>query len=180
MSRGFTWEDEIAVAVLVRQDLQVADTVPLWEYDFPRVAATQEDVRDAERALGFALDEQVREFLLRADGWESFYQDVDLFGTPEFRGAGHWGIAHDYLDEAEAAGVLASSGLEKKDVLPIAACDEQSDLFLMVRPTAQQPGRVLWLAGDLIDEFPTFEEYFLAMVDYTRYSLKRLTSRNQH
>lgn len=85
MSRGFTWEDEIEVAVLVRQDLQVADTVPLWEYDFPRVAATQEDVRDAERALGFALDEQVREFLLRADGWESFYQDVDLFGTPEFR-----------------------------------------------------------------------------------------------
>lgn len=165
----FRWEDEIAVAVLVRQALQEVDTTPLWQYDFPRVAATPTAVEKTEQALGFRLDEQYRQFLLRADGWEHFHQDVDLFGTPELLGGGHTPAAQEYLDSAVETGILASLGLDRDSVLPVGATDQQSDLFLLVRPPADRPGRVLWLAGEVIDEYPTFEEYFLAMVDYMRY-----------
>jgi hypothetical protein len=38
----------------------------------------------------------------------------------------------------------------------------------MTRRSASQPGMVVWLAGSEIDRFPSFDEYFMAMVDYDR------------
>ena len=59
-------------------------------------------------------------------------------------------------------------------MLPIAAFRDDMDLFLLTTPGAPTPGEVLWFAGGLIDRFPDFEEYFLAMADYTRRQVQRL------
>jgi hypothetical protein len=46
----------------------------------------------------------------------------------------------------------------------------------MTRRSASQPGMVGWLAGSEIDRFPSFDEYFIATVDYNRLEVQHLQS----
>ena len=69
---------------------------------------------------------------------------------------------------------LAECGEAPCNLLPIAATSEDLDLFLIAGPEAETPGQVFWYAGGLIDTFPSFTEYFLAMVDYNRDEIRRL------
>jgi len=48
----------------------------------------------------------------------------------------------------------------------------------MVRPLSHAPGTVIWLAGEEIDRYPTFTEYFLAMIEYNRLLVKDLQEGN--
>lgn len=72
---------DIAVLVNVRNKLMEADKQGLWEYHFPEVAATHEEVMEVEGKLNLTLGEEYETFLLCANGWKCFFQMVDLFGT---------------------------------------------------------------------------------------------------
>mgnify|MGYP000968954318 CR=1 FL=1 len=161
------WPDEIVKALVVRQRLDELDSVPVWSYPLPHVAVDEEGLQVTERSLGMPLDPQYRGFLRHADGWPKFYQDVDLFGTRELLSGPEHDSAKETLDVLDGAGSLARVGLTKDSLLPIAASALQTDLFVMADRGGEH-AHVLWLAGDLVEEFPSFSEYFLAMLDYER------------
>jgi hypothetical protein len=166
------WKERIAVMALVKQKLAEVDAEGLWEYHLPRVAASQERLREVEAHLGEALDPSYRDFLLHADGWPAFYQTVDLFGSEELLGSDRFRHAEEmlgYLEEEQPAG----TGL-RRELLPIAASPVDLDLFVMRRRSSSRPGTVIWLAGSEIDRFPSFAEYFLAMIDYNRAEIQNL------
>jgi hypothetical protein len=167
------WKQRIVELVLVKQKLAELDTKGLWQYRLPAVAASEAKLEAVEAHLGEALDPAFRAFLLHADGWPAFYQTVDLFGSDDLLGSDRSRHAARMLGYVEPA-VLTAGGLRREELLPIAASPVDLDLFVMTRRSASRPGVVVWLAGSEIDRFPSFEEYFLAMVDYNRLEVQHL------
>lgn len=167
------WKERIVQMVLVQQRLEEVDVEHLWDYKLPRVAASEETLRQVEGAIGAALDPEYRAFLAHAGGWPSFHQTVDLFGPEELLGSPHFAAAREALLSMEDE-ALTECGEEPRNLLPIAATSEDLDLFLIAGPEAHTPGQVFWYAGGLIETFPSFTEYFLAMVDYNREEIHRL------
>lgn len=160
------WKKEIAVAYLVKQELMKVDVRQLWPYHLPEVAATQDQVQAAEVALGHELDAKYKAFLRHANGWKGFFHAVDLFGTDDLIGSTRKAMAEEILDGL--AGLVEGCGLSREQVFPIAVSQVGIDVFVMVRPCSPSCGAVIWLAGQEIDRFPDFTDYFLAMVDYNR------------
>jgi hypothetical protein len=70
------WKTEIAVAWKVLQAVQDADREGLWSYHLPRVAASEQELRDTERILGFGIDPMYRAFLTYANGWPDFHHSA--------------------------------------------------------------------------------------------------------
>ncbi|KXO08913.1 SMI1/KNR4 family protein [Marinobacter excellens] len=161
------WKKEIVTLAYVKQALADLDVHDLWPHCLPEVAATTREIELAESQLGFALDEQYAGFLRHANGWNGFYQSVDLFGTKDLIGNEKMAVAQEMLNSVEEV-VLSNCQIERNDLFPIAASSIDMDLFLMVKPTASKAGLVYWFAGSKIDHYPNFEEFFLAMVDYNR------------
>jgi hypothetical protein len=167
------WKQRIVQMVLVKQRLAALDTKGLWEHRLPALAATEAMVLAVEGHLGEPLDPGYRAFLLHADGWPAFFQTVDLFGSEDLVGGHRGRHAIEMLRDVEDA-VLTGGGLRRDELLPIAVSPVDLDLFVMTRQSAPQPGIVIWLAGAEVDRFPTFDEYFLAMVDYNRREVQNL------
>ncbi len=170
-----SWKDHIAIMHLVKQELIKRDRDQLWPHHLPEVGATEEQLQAAEKALGFPLDPQYREFLMHADGWRGFLQTVDLFGTGQLTRSGVMDDAMELLDSIEPD-VLKGSGFAKEDLLPIASTASDKDLFVIALQGSPSPGTVIWFAGEEIDRFESFEEYFLAMNDYNREEVMDLGS----
>lgn len=166
------WPQEIVKLVYVKQALAEVDTRKLWPHHLPSVAATAEQIDAVEKALGMELDAKYAHFLRHADGWRGFFQTVDLFGTGDLLGSEKMLAAKEMLGAVDD-GVLSATKNRREDLLPIAATTLDRDLFVLTLPSSAAPGEVLWLAGELIDKFPNFDEFFLAMVDYNRAEVTR-------
>ena len=104
------WKKEIAIAWYVQEKTAECDINKLWDYYLPKVAATEQELIEAEAALGFALDPRYREFLSYANGWRCFLQRIDLFGTNELRGSDSMREAWIALDEVDSSS-LGKRGL---------------------------------------------------------------------
>jgi hypothetical protein len=167
------WKSRIVTLVQIKQLMADLDEKGLWQYKLPGVAATEEGLRAVEMQLGEPLDSRYRDFLRCADGWPAFHQTVDLFGHRDLLGSMAFRHAMQMLDAIEEE-VLVASRLRREDLLPIAATPVDLDLFVITRASAPQPGLVMWFAGYEIDRFPSFDEYFLAMMDYNRLEVKAL------
>lgn len=167
------WPERLVQMALIRQAIDDLDRGRLWEYRLPRAAATEEQLRDVEKALGEPLDPAYRRFLSFAAGWPAFYQMVDLFGPEELLEGPRRRAAAERLGHIETS-VLKAAEVRREELLPIAVSRDDLDLFVIARRSAKTPGEVLWLAGDLIDRYVTFDDYFLAMMDYNRRELERL------
>jgi hypothetical protein len=167
------WKKEIVVAHLVKQKIAEVDVDALWEHHYPRVAASEEVIADAECKLKCALNAEHKSFLAHANGWDCFYQAVDLFGTEDLVAGPKLNRAMELLESLEDTRPLC--GLDASQMKPIAVSRDDIDLFTVALPGSTKPGFVFWFAGSLIDEFPSFSEWFLAMVDYNRLEYQRLT-----
>lgn len=173
MKEDEDWKTLIVQMVLVTQRMQELDAKGLWRYHHPRVAATEAEVVEAERGLGERLPSDYRSFLHHANGWPALYQAVDLFGTQELRG-GEAVQRAAMLAEAIDDSVLTSSGVKREDFLPIAASRDDMDLFVLCRERSPAAGAVIWFASGEVDRFPSFREYFLALLDYNRAEVEHL------
>jgi hypothetical protein len=162
------WKQRIVELVLVKQKLAELGSRGLWQHRLPSVAATEGRLKSVEAHLGEALDPDYLAFLLHADGWLAFYQTVDLFGSDDLMGNHRFHRATEMLRYVDDS-VLISGGLRREDLPPIAASPVDLDLFVMTRRSA-------WLAGSEIDRFPSFDEYFIATVDYNRLEVQHLQS----
>lgn len=140
------WRPDIVRLVQVKQAMADADVVGLWEYHLPRVAATAESLQRVEETLDLLLDRAYREFLSYADGWPSFFQSIDLFGTDDLAGSPRMGIASQLLAAVEPA-ALEQAGLCDVPLLPIGATPVDRDLFVMPIMDGVQRPPVVWLAG---------------------------------
>jgi hypothetical protein len=166
------WKRELTIAHLVKQNIAEVDVDGLWENTLPEIAASEDQLLDLEARLGYRLDAQHRAFLLHANGWQAFTQYIDVFGTPDFMGGPRAARAAELIESLEPLEPLC--GLRKSDILPIAVSSISIDVMVMARPYKTIPSKVLWLAGDVIDTFPSFDEWFLSMVDYNRDEYQRL------
>jgi SMI1-KNR4 cell-wall len=162
------WRSEIVKGVTVHQRLAELDAGGLWQYHLPEVAASEDEIETTERELGYRLDARYREFLHFANGWRSFYQDVDILGTRNLLGDGLMQGARRQLAAVEPAMFLDDVGMAIGDVLPIAASDHQSDMFLLGLPWSREPGVVIWFAGYMVERFHSFDDFYLSMLDYNR------------
>jgi hypothetical protein len=160
------WKKEIAAIVYIKQVLHDEDKFNLWPWHLPEIAATGEQLEEIEKHLGHDLDLRYRLFLQHANGWQGFYQDVDLFGTNDLLGGEKMARALMFLDTIDD--VLRESNLSKDGLLPIAVSNTDIDFFVITRPNSIFPGMVIWFAGGEIERFSRFDEYFLAMADYNR------------
>lgn len=169
------WRPEIVRLIALKQAISDADDHGLWEHRLPKAAATADDLVALETHLGVALDPGYREFLTFANGWPSFMQSVDLFGVDELRGGRQLNLAYEQIAAIEEP-VLSEAGLKRDSVLPIAATSVDLDLFVMPVADGLQAPPVIWLAGEEIDRFPSFEAFVLAMLEYNVRELARLTA----
>ena len=167
------WRTQLAIAYKVREAIHQVDRQGLWPFRLPRVAAPGERVLEVEEELGFALDEQHRQFLGHADGWECFYQAATLFGCPDLVSPAWQDRTRALADEVNLA-VQQEAGVSMDATYVIAASEQDVDVFLIGRPDTARQGEVFWVAGQLIDTYPSFDEFFLAMVDYNRHVYQKL------
>lgn len=165
------WPKELVVLVEVKEVLAQLDKEKLWPYHLPQVGASEEEVAACEGRLGFQLDHKYRTFLKYANGWRGFYQTVDLFGTAELSGSEH--MKRAWLMVSAVRSVLEQGGVRLADVLPIATTMVDKDVFVITTARSPMPGIVIWIAGEEIDRFPHFDEFYLAMVDYNRNEVDR-------
>jgi len=172
------WEKEISTMVFVKQALRELDVEKKWSYHFPEVAATEEEILSIERKFGYRLDESYRSFLKFANGWKGFYQEATLFGTKELIGSPIFNYANTMIRVIDDD-VLKASGVSKEELLPIAATISDKDLFVITGHNSCIPGMVIWFAGEEIERFSNFNEYFLAMLDYNRAEVEDLRRENK-
>lgn len=162
------WPSEIVKGVLVHQRLAALDTRGIWKYPLPDVAASEDEIAATEQKLGYGLDQGYRQFLRYANGWRSFYQDVDILGTTGLVGGPVMDAARLQLAAVDPEIFSGNVGLGVADMLPVAASTVQSDMFLLGLPWSKTPGAIVWFAGYLIERFPDFDEFYLSMLDYNR------------
>jgi hypothetical protein len=160
------WKREIAIAHLVKQKVAEVDTAGLWLHPFPGVAASETDVISLEALLGVSLDSKLREFLLHANGWRSLLHSIDVFSVEDFRDGERKHRADELLESLEDTQDLCE--FRPDELMPFAVSTEDIDVFVISRKESHAPGRVLWFAGGLVESYPDFDEWFLAMVDYNR------------
>jgi len=161
------WKNNIVTMIYVKQQLMKLDINGMWPHHFPEVAATEEQIRSVEERQGYILDTSYRAFLKHANGWKGFYQTVDLFGTNELLNSSIMKYANGLLDAVEDD-VIKATGFLREELLPIATTRFDKDLFVLSCPKSNIPGIVIWIAGEEIDRFSNFNEYYLSMIDYNR------------
>lgn len=172
------WKRELVIAHLVKQKIAEADVDGVWENTLPEVAASENQLMMLEDQLGYGLDPQYREFLRHANGWRAFKNYIDVFGTEDFLGGSRAARAAELVESLEPLEPLC--GLGKRDVLSIAVSTNDIDVMLVACPHTESPGQVFWFAGGLVETFPSFNEWFLAMVDYLRLNYQRLVEKHAH
>ncbi|CAN5181353.1 hypothetical protein BH09MYX1_BH09MYX1_43610 [soil metagenome] len=167
------WHERIVQLVLIKQRLAEVDRDKLWPHHLLAVAATEADIQAVERHLGEAIDPTYRAFLRKAAGWNSFFQAVDLFGPSDLVVGSKWQLGQDALASLEE-NVIGDMGFDRDELLPIAASPTQLDLFVMAKRESSEPGAVIWIAGYEVDRYPTFADYFDAMVAYNEREVRAL------
>lgn len=165
------WKIAIDMNFDVLNQINKLDTKHLWDYYAPNVAATEQQLVEAEEHLGFPLDLPYRKFLSHANGWRCFFLSADLFGTEELMGGP---MTQEVLRLMEYGDLesLAKENIAISDLLPIGRSRAHNEDFVMLKPNSVAPGTVLWYAGYEIERYRRFDEFFLAMIDLNRANLQ--------
>jgi hypothetical protein len=156
------WEAEISRMKLAKRTVEAADQAHLWRVEPPRDPAAPQALREMERVVGRPLDQEYLNFLLHADGWPAFLQDIDLFGASD--------IGSEVLDQAREVvqcldpGVLVSSGVDPGTALPIGLSRTDIDVFVMLENDLNGFAPILWIAGVEVERYVGFQAFFDAMI----------------
>jgi len=167
------WRLYIIRMIEVKQELFDADKERLWEYHWPRVAASEATLAHVENHLGFELDPEYREFLATGDGWPWFFHSACLFGSSELLGSPALLAANAMLDVA-APYIESQCGVQRSAVFPIASASMDKDIFFMQIQNGVLCPPIVWWAGEEIDRYVSFAEFFASMIEYNKRSLKAL------
>ena len=161
------WKSEIARLAMIRTNIAALDKRKALPWAFPGVAAAEEELLSAERTIGRRLPNGYREFLRFANGWKGFCVLTDLFGTQELID-GRSGTA---CQRPDVIGFCNDNGLEQAGCLVIGDSPNDLNLFATFR---EWPDAVVWLAGEEVDRYKSFAEFFAAMIAYNEQVAARL------
>ncbi|HHX8603816.1 TPA: SMI1/KNR4 family protein [Vibrio alginolyticus] len=164
------WKLEISKLIAVKQVIAELDTQKLWCHCLPRLAASNEDIESLRNKIRKDIPSEYIEFLRFANGWPSFYQNVDLFGTSDYFNEDLMEAARDIFEQTSFSNDL------KDDLLVIAMTSQDTDLFCL----NLRSGEVIWFAGIEVERFDNFDEFFLTMVDYNREEIIDLENERAH
>jgi hypothetical protein len=157
------WPILIAELLSVRSKINEIDGGRLWGYALPRVAATEADILAAEERLGRRLDPGYRRFLTFANGWPHVAQDGLIFGTEELGQGEDWATAIESHDPTA------------EQVTPIML--SRTTPSLAVQGGAAGDSSVRWYySGSLVDQWPTFEDYFRALIELSLDDLRAVST----
>ena len=157
------WKASIAKIVYWKQMIHDLDELEAFPWHFPRTAATGEQIARAEDHMKARFSKSYRDFLSLADGWEGFCITTNLFGTPEFLD----GKADEVRGRLDVQDYLLSVGISDSYVVPIGAAEFDTDVFLLIsEESGGLAGEVIWIAGEEVDRFPDFRDFFEAMINY--------------
>jgi hypothetical protein len=160
------WKKQIGIAFLVKKEVASVDEEGLWPFHLPEVAATNEAICEVESKIGQPLDSHYRQFLTYANGWKGFFQSIDLLGTEDLKGTPLYQRACELTDSLEPLDALI--GIDRIHCFPIAVSTDSIDVVFVSTAGSGDPGAVYWFAGQLIERYNNFDEFFLAMIDYNR------------
>lgn len=161
--KSVDWKAEIARTWHWKQIAAAHDKAGALPCKLPRVGARPEEIASAEHAVGRVFPAEFKEFISLANGWQGFYVLTDLFGTPDFMN----GRSQKALERPEVSEFVLENGWKLEEVVAIGASDLDVDVFLLITEEAGNlPGGVVWLAGEEVDRYPTFHEFFGSMVNY--------------
>lgn len=172
--RSHSWPVLIAKLVEVKQ--LVEETNPgFWPHHYPEVGASPEVIDHIESVLERKLPWSYRQFLLHANGWKGFFQTVDLLSCEQLVGSSH----REYFDN-EYGGLCADDwarlALRPEDLVVIGVTLEDRDAFVLNYASDQQGEReVVWLAGDVVDRWVSFYDFFLSMIEYNKREASPIT-----
>lgn len=173
-SRNEGWPALIGSLVLVKQTLAQVDG-GLWPHHYPEVKAGEEIIAATERLLGLRLSPSYRGFLLHANGWKGFFQAVDLLQAEGLIAGSHramFDASYGALREDEWKAI----GLTRSHTLPFGISLRDKDAFVFDL-TQEREGefRVVWLAGEMIDDWPSFIDFFKSMIEYNRQEVQQFS-----
>ena len=153
---------------MIIQARMEADWKGLWDYALPHVHATEETVARTEAQLGFRLPESYRGFLLAADGWPYFFQDMSIFSTSDLLGGDLHKAGQIPLELEECVEAMAADGVIAADHFPVAASLESIDVALMGKPGTPAEGTVSWVRGEVMQRYDDFLDYYLSMMELNK------------
>lgn len=157
------WPTEIVRIVYWKQIIADNDDLNALPWHLPRAAASAESISSAEQVAGIAFSEQYKSFLSFADGWRGFCVVTDLFGTIDFIG----GKSRLVRESPELLDYLEAKNIGGADVAVIGASDLDVDIFIHISEKSKiLPGGVIWFAGEEVDRYECFFDFFTAMVNY--------------
>lgn len=157
------WKSEIAKIVHWKQIAAECDKQGAIPWHLPKIGATPQRILEAEREIGRQFSDDFKELLSLVDGWTAFCVLTDLFGTVDFVA----GRAEKIMKNPEIRAYLVHSGFNLGHVIPIGGSDVELDVFLLISPVSTlEPNAVLWWAGEEIDRYKTFKDFFSSMVNY--------------
>jgi len=169
-SEGY-WRELVARALQVSEAVQQADVNQIWNYAPPSPGADEASILALEEAMGVPLDSEYKQLLSVVNGWDSFYNDVDLLGTDDFPSGARveraWTIVDAVNDGSQ--GILEYN---RDSFIPIAVSAFDIDVFLLeLSNGGEAGGRVSWVAGQEIERFESVSGFFEAMVQYNEATL---------
>ena len=164
----WTWPDYIGWGWMIVQQRMEADWTGLWDYAVPNPKASEETVARTEAQLGFRLPESYRGFLLAADGWPYFFQDMTIFSTSDLLGGDLHKAGQIQLELEECVEAMAAGGVVAADHFPVVASQESIEIALMGRPGTPAEGTVSWVRGEVMQRYDDFLDYYLSMMELNK------------
>lgn len=147
------------------------DIKGIWEYYLPNKSATEKDINLIEEQLKIEIDKEIKEFWLHSNGWDCFYQMVDLFGTED--------MLSEKMNHAKkllSINLLYQDEFTMDQLLPIAVSREDMDIFASVISKNTEYGKVIWYAGGEIERFASFKIFLVEMTKYCEQDMNDLNS----
>ena len=164
----WTWQDYLNWGQEINQERMEADWKGLWDYAPPNAGASEETLVRTEAQLGFRLPKSYRDFLMVADGWCCFYQDMTIFSTSDLLGGDLLKLGGVQLELEECIEAMASDGVIAADHFIVAAAQGSIDIVLMGRPGTPAEGTVSWVRGEVLGRYDDLLDYYLSMMEYNK------------
>jgi len=156
------WDELIEKMINKHSELKEYDKKQIFEFRLPNVAATDEEIEAIKNNIKCDFDPEYLNFLKKANGWDYFYNTVILFGTNELLESEWKDIADDYMDIISD---YVDCNLD--DITPIAVAKHDKDVFVMLnkKDVGAEYNKIIWYAGDQVDVFEGFFDFFVKILD---------------
>lgn len=161
---GTDWPE--LLGYMGRFSLDLAELEPeAFPMTYPRVGATDDDIREAEERIGFALDPLHKRLLQTGNGWPgTLITTGDLLGTGELGASSAWSTAVARLDDSYRRG--AATAPPREEIYPIAAFWDTPEVAAIWRegPVTDGGHPVLWFDVAVTRSWPNLWEWWTDML----------------